>query len=153
MASKIGRQGIGGWLALLIFWLIVLRPLGGVYLWWQMHETVQVQHVIGDDASPLVNTSIFWLIVLTSAALSIYAGIGLLRQRSPGTVRAAITIIWITVPLGVLAGVVARAFFEGRMDIFVAATSLAVQVAFATVSTAYLLRSKRVKNTSYGSIP
>jgi hypothetical protein len=149
MASEIDREGIGGWLALLIFWLIVLRPLAGISLWWQMHGIVQSEQAIGDSASPLVNTSVFWFLVLTSAALSIYAGIRLLRERSPATVRAAIAIIWTTVPLSVLAGVVARAFFEGRVDIPLAATSLALQIAIAAVSTGYLLRSRRVKNTYF----
>ena len=149
MAGKIRREGIGGWLALLILWLIVLRPLAGISLWWQMHGTAQPEKAIGAGASPLINTSIFWFIVLTSAALSIYAGIILLRERSPATVRTAITIIWVTVPLSVLAGVVARAFFEGRVDIPLAATSSALQITIAAVSTGYLLRSKRVKDTYY----
>lgn len=151
MVKNIGRKGIGGWLALLIFWMIVLRPSGGVFVWLRMHDTVRPAGD-PDGSNPLINTSIFWVLILTSAALGIYAGTRLLRERSPGAVRAAVAVIWITVPLGVAAGVVARAYFEGRVDLSRAVTTLAVQVTIATVATGYLLRSKRVKNTYYSPV-
>ena len=150
MAKDIGRKGIGGWLAVLIFWMIVLRPSGGVFVWLRMHDTVPAGGD-ADGSSPLINTSIFWLLILTSAALGIYAGTRLLRERSPGAVRAAVAIIWITVPLGVLAGMVARAYFEGGVDLARTVTTLAVQTAIATLATGYLLRSRRVKNTYCGA--
>ena len=108
MASDISPKGIGGWLGLLIFWVTVVRPSSGVVLWWQMHERLQVEGFV-DDSSPLINTSILWLLVLSSAALGIYAGIRLICERSPAAVRGAILIIWITIPLSVLEGVVAQA--------------------------------------------
>ena len=151
VAGRAARTGVGGWLALLIAWLILLRPLSGIYLWTRMHGAAEGDPSLRTDSSLLVNTSTFWLIFLTSAALSIYGGVRLLRERTPAAVHAAIVLIWLAVPLSSLAGLISRAYLDAGVSLPRAIADVVIHVAVAAVWTAYLLRSRRVKNTYHSA--
>ena len=138
-------------LALLIAGLILLRPLSGIYLWARMHGAAAGDPSLRTDSSLLVNTSTFWLIFLTSAALSIYGGVRLLRERTQAAVRAAIIVIWLAVPLSSLAGMISRAYLDAGVSPPRAIADVLIHAAVATIWTAYLLRSRRVRNTYHSA--
>ncbi len=141
--------GIGGWLALLIVWMVVLRPVAGVYMLSMMQANSLANPAILANSTWLINTSTFWIIFLIVAALSIYAGLRLWRDRSPAAVRTAIVILWIYSPIAAADLLIARAFLEGRVPWPNAALTIAINLVIAAVWTAYLMRSRRVRNTYF----
>lgn len=116
-----------------------------------MHGVAEGDPSLRTDSSLLVNTSTFWLIFLTSAALSIYGGVRLLRERTGAAVRAAIVVIWLAVPLSSLAGMISRAYLEAGVSLPRAIADVLIHAAVAAIWTAYLLRSRRVKNTYHSA--
>ena len=147
MSSRAEPVGIGGWLALLVVWMVVLRPVAGVYMLSMMQASSLADPIILENSSWLVNTSTFWIIFLFVAALSIYAGLRLWRERTPAAVKTAIVILWIYSPVAAADLLIARAFLEGRVPWPNAALTIAINLAIAVIWTAYLMRSRRVRNT------
>lgn len=143
-ASKLGL-----WLALLIFWMAVLRPLGALYLWRKMHAAVLHDPSVAAHESWLVNTSVFTLIMLGLAALNIYGAYRLWRDHTPGSVRAAVWIIWIAIPLAVLALAVSQLYMSGTVSIAEWVRMIVVNAAIAALWTAYLMMSRRVREIYY----
>lgn len=141
------REGIGGWLALLILWMVVLRPLAGIVLWQEMHAANAEDPEAVARSSLLVSTTFFWIVFLCLAALNIYGGVRLWRDRSFAAVRCAIAILWIAAPIAIGALIIAQAYLTNGVTLADAATRLGTNVAAAAAWTAYLLRSKRVRNT------
>ncbi|MDV3257760.1 MAG: DUF2569 domain-containing protein [Sphingomonas sp.] len=103
--------------------------------------------VILNNANWVINTSTFWMVFLLVATLSIYAGLRLWRDRSRAAVKAAIVILWIYSPIAAVDLLIASAYLEGQVTWANAATTIATNLTIAAVWTAYLLRSRRVRNT------
>ena len=141
--------GIGGWLVLLIIWMVVLRPVAGVILLNQLRTASAENPAVLENSSWLINPSTFWVIFLMLAALSVYGGLRLLADRSPATVKTVIAILWIYSLVAAVDLLIARAFLEGRVTLLNVATTAASNIAIATVWTLYLLRSRRVRNTYF----
>lgn len=90
-------HGVGGWLAVLVYWLIVIGPALGLLM---LFETISLQ-VQDSTLSPQVGSSqLLYLNVLdgvtwmTQSGLSIYAGRRLRDRFEPASVRYAILILW-----------------------------------------------------------
>lgn len=149
MSTRAEPAGIGGWLALLIVWMVVFRPVAGVYMLNQLQTNSLANPAILDNSSWLINTSTFWIVFLIVVSLSIYAGLRLWRDRSRAAVRTAIAVLWIYSPVATVDLLIARAFLEGRVTWANAAVQIVLNLAIAGAWTAYLLRSRRVRNT-YG---
>lgn len=147
MSTRIEPAGIGGWLALLIVWMVILRPVAGVYMLGMMQANSLANPVILDNANWVINTSTFWMVFLVVATLSIYAGLRLWRDRSPAAVKAAIVILWIYSPIAAVDLLIASAYLEGQVTWADAATTIGTNLTVAAAWTAYLLRSRRVRNT------
>ncbi len=141
--------GVGGWLAFLIVWMVVLRPLAGIILLNQMQTESLENPAILENGNRLVNPSTFWIIFLIAAALSVYAGLRLWREHSPGAVKVAIVTLWIYSTAAAADLLIARAYLEGVVSWANVATTAASNLAIAMVWTLYLLRSRRVRNTYY----
>jgi hypothetical protein len=141
--------GIGGWLAFLIVWMVVLRPLAGIILLNQLKAASLENPAILENSNWLVNTSSFWIIFLIVAALSVYAGLRLWHEHSRAAVKMAIIALWIYSPVAAADLLIARAYLEGAVTWANVATTAASNLAIATVWTLYLLRSRRVRNTYY----
>ena len=139
--------GIGGWLALLIVWMVLLRPVAGVYMLNQLQATSLANPIILENSSWLINTSTFWMVFLLVAALSIYGGLRLWRDRTAASVRTVIVILWIFSPIAAVDLLIARAFLEGRVTLANATTTVVMNLAVAAAWTIYLKRSRRVRNT------
>lgn len=149
MATQHARTGLGGWLAFLVLWMVILRPLTGAILWQQMHAASIEDPTAISRGNWLVNTSIFWIVFLGVAALSIYGGLRLWRDRTPAAVRSAIAILWITTPIATVALLISRAYLTGSVTVADAGVRLFANVAIAAAWTVYLLRSRRVRNTYF----
>ncbi len=139
--------GVGGWLAFLIIWMVVLRPLAGLFMWQQMHAAHGTDSSLVPNHSWLVNTSIFWLVFLPVAALSIYGGSKLWRERTPDAVNTAIAILWLTSPVASVALLISQQYLEGNVTLTDAISTLTVNVAVAALWTCYLKFSRRVRST------
>lgn len=149
MSSRAGPIGIGGWLALLVVWMVAFRPVAGVYMLSMMQAHSLANPTILENSSWLINMSTFWMIFLIVAALSIYGGLRLWRDRSPAAVRTAIVILWIYSPVAAADLLIARAFLERRVPWPNAVLTIAINLAIAGVWTVYLMRSRRVRNTYF----
>ena len=149
MSTRVEPAGIGGWLALLIVWMVVLRPVAGVYMLNQLQADSLANPIILENSSWLINTSTFWIIFLFVAALSIYGGLRLLRDRSPAAVRTAIIVLWIYSPIAAADLLIAREFLEGQVLWPNAAFTIGTNLAIAAIWTAYLMRSRRIRNTYF----
>ena len=149
MSPRAESAGIGGWLALLIVWMVVLRPVAGVYMLSMLQAHSIADPTSLENSTWLINTSTFWIVFLIVAALSIYGGLRLWRDRSPAAVRTAIIILWIYSPIAAVDLLIARALLEGRVPWSNAVTTIGINLATAAVWTAYLMRSRRVRNTYF----
>jgi hypothetical protein len=147
ISTRAERVGIGGWLALLIAWMVVFRPVAGVYMLSTLQARSLANPIILENSTWLFNMSTFWIIFLIVAALSIYGGLRLWRDRSPAAVRTAIIILWIYSPLAAVDLLIAGAFLEGRLRWPNAMITIGINLAIAAVWTVYLMRSRRVRNT------
>ena len=147
MSTRAERVGIGGWLALLIAWMVVFRPVAGIYMLTMLQAHSLADPTALESNGWLVDTSTFWLIFLIVAALSIYGGLRLWRDRSPAAVRTAIIILWIYSPIAAVDLLIARALLEGGVPWPNAALTVGINLAIAAVWTVYLMRSRRVRNT------
>jgi hypothetical protein len=134
-------------LALLIFWLVVLRPLAGVYLLIQMQAATEADPATIARSTWLINTSFFWINFLAVAALSIYAGLRLVWDRTTTAVTTAIWVLWITSLIAASALLIAQAYLQGGVGAGDIAYTLGVNIAVAAAWTLYLKRSRRVQRT------
>lgn len=96
--------------------------------------------------------SIAWITFVTQAVLSIYAGYRLTRDFTPSAVRYAITILWFNnlginiLSFGALALIPS---FDANAVLGELISSMIAGFVPASIWTAYLLLSKRVRNTYY----
>ena len=141
--------GVGGWLALLVFVLLFLKPIRDL---WQVYRNVSA--AVAD--MPVLATMSVWKIYVTAtwvavaafAALSIYGGWGLAKGKDWRVVRRAIAVLWFSGPVSFIVGLLVAAACFGGFDVsaeFV--RRLVISAAGAAIWTAYLLKSVRVRNT------
>lgn len=143
-----GPIGVGGWLLLLIIGMTVIGPLmavGQISVGFMEAERQMADILLGNTWKSFKAVS--WIIVLISAALSIYGGLGLARGRHWSVVNRAKAILWISGPGAALAMILVGASFFGAAE--PAIGSIIASIIAAMVWTAYLAKSKRVYNT-YG---
>lgn len=145
-----GPKGVGGWLLLLVAGMMFLGPLlgagriaGNIFTAEQQFPALKASEQWG------TYTSATWLIFLAAAAASVYGGWGLLRGKDWSVVSRAKLILWISGPaaslvLGVL--VPKMTLGEWGVDAKIVVGLIASVIATA-IWTAYLSRSKRVRNT------
>jgi uncharacterized membrane protein len=94
--------------------------------------------------------TVMWCAEAVIALLSAFAGWGLVRVRRWSAVRQAIAVLWLTGPLGAFAMGYAVPLLTLRessaaQPLFI--MSMLASFVGASVWTAYLLKSKRVRNT------
>lgn len=151
-------HGVGGWLAVLVYWLIVIGPALGLLM---LFGTISLQ-LQDSTLSPQVGSSqLLYLNVLdgvtwiTQSGLSIYAGRRLRDRFEPASVRYAILILWFnSIGIAVLqfaALAVLSSSDPAGLALFFLGRSL-VLVILVAVWNAYLVFSRRVKNTYYPAV-
>lgn len=147
-----GPIGVGGWLLLLVAGMLAIGPLLGAARVGSAMYFVEAQFpalkTMGEWGS---YKTVMWLAFLVFAALSVYGGWGLLRGKDWSAVGRAKTVLWLVGPggslvLGVL--IPKMTLSESNIDGGFVGGFIA-SVLSAAIWTAYLSKSKRVRNT-YG---
>jgi hypothetical protein len=145
---------VGGWLLLLILGLVFLGPLlgaGRINADFMGAES-QFPNLKAVDSWATLKLAT-WLVFLPVSCLSVYAGYGLLKQRDLSVVRRAQIILWVIGPIAslIIGGLLPIAIFGevGANPQFIGGFvgSFVASVIVASLWTAYLSRSKRVKAT------
>jgi hypothetical protein len=151
--TKKGPSGVGGWLLLLVAGLLVLGPLVGA-------GRISADIMNAEDQYPVLKSmpqwsnfkSATWWIYLAIVAVSVHGGWGLTRGRDWSVVRRAKIVLWLVGPVAslVMAVIVPLATLgtASAGDARFVGGLLASIIA-AGIWTAYLSKSKRVRNT-YG---
>lgn len=142
--------GVDGWLAFLVAGLIVLGPLLGV-------SRLYSEFVAAEQSNPqLLQSALYssyktssWAIFAITTMISISAGYALSSRHRPSTVTFAIACLWVIGPVGDFAYIIASALIFGAIPSLSPEMvgSIVGSAARSAIWTAYLLRSKRVKNT------
>lgn len=159
VSAKKQLHGIGGWLGLLVVGLTILGPLlGGSRISGAFTDAEFKTPQLTTFAPWLSYKMDIWVIFGIVALISFCTGILLFRLK-PSSVRIAIVSLWIVGPGGAIADIVAansvfRSDIASAMSQTMWPSVIASGIA-AAIWTAYLVRSKRVKNTYYlsGSVP
>ena len=153
MAKSSSMTGVGGWLALLVFWLLMLGPLttvGNTYRGFA-DAAEHLPDLAGNPQWPVFR-QITWIVVACSSALSIAAGYRLLMDHTPSSVSLAKWFLWIVGPTAsalhvfIVPSVVLDAPI-GDADFARFIGALVASFIAATIWTLYLSRSVRVQNT------
>lgn len=132
-------SGVGGWLLLLTASLLAFGPLLNAGLTQSELEISQASQAQSHLSQ--INTTAVWAYFAFYASLSVFAGYRLAKCYKPSTVPIVITCIWLPIILDLV-----FTFYNGITDVSIVRSML-----WASIWTAYLLRSKRVKNTYYPS--
>lgn len=142
--------GVAGWLALLVFGLMVGGPLmllgrvsqdiGDA----ERAETSLIGNVKWDNFKMYT-----WCLCVALMALSIYTGYMLWKKRGPHVVKAAVINVWVLGPIGgaALATVPQLLAFGQVYGLNEMIPGMIGTLGPAVLWTLYLYRSKRVKNT------
>lgn len=153
--GTVGPVGIGGWLSLLILGMMVLGPLFGFIRINADISTVEHQYpeLTSIDQWRLYKLS-SWLTFLIFSGLGFYGGWRLARSTTWITVKLAIAVLWIIGPVASLVMSLALpVIIFGASEIMDPETlggvigTFVASIIGTTIWTAYLLRSRRVRNT------
>lgn len=144
--------GVGGWLAFLIFSLMVLSPLFGLS---GTHTAILNSEAAlpGLSASPQweITRKTLWLIAIAQSATLFCAGLLLFKTRLTSTPKKATALLWIGGPIITFAGnfLVILQTNQSIGNIFGpdAIGGVIGSAVSALIWSLYLARSVRVKNT------
>ncbi len=159
-----GPHGVGGWLALLVFSLMVLWPVASLSALANMFATLEGNGsaVVSFEHYEFYKTH-YWALVWGCAALSFSAGCALWRIHRRSSVSWTIWVLWSMFAARLVCGVslemwffntspdaffsveIANSFFETLVVESIPSAIVGVMAIGAW--TAYLLRSRRVANT------
>ncbi len=145
--------GVRGWLALLVIGMMILGPLMGA-------GRINSDIMMAEHQYPEITSlsqwktykTVTWWGYLIVVAISFYGGFGLVRGREWSVVTRAKQILWITGPVAsIVMAVLIPLFAFGKMDVGPEFIGVFIgSLISAGIWTAYLSKSKRVRNT-YGS--
>ncbi len=148
-----GPHGVGGWLALLVAGMVVMGPLLGIGGTLGEFAAAERQYpALAQVAAWSSFKTVQWIAVLIFCAISVYGGLGLATKRTPDAVTKAKLVLWFNYPISVVvtAMIVPATMLPGSGKVAaMAIPSLVASLIAVAIWTAYLNRSKRVKNT-YG---
>lgn len=150
--------GVGGWLAFFVIALCVLGPFQAISNTMNEFQTLESANAGATALESWQNYKLgAWTLIGFSVALRLVAGILLTSIHKPFSVHFTIAVLWIT-PIVTSIGTYLLIYMlfgantatgsqEGVLS------ELIIGLTIATVWTAYLLKSLRVKNTYYGYRP
>ena len=144
------QNGVGGWLVLLIITLIIIRPATA---WWTIYTDFNFFEANYPALSRHVGWVKYkmscWIIWVFSAACTIFGGYRLYKIHVRHSVVYAIISMWIAEPICiVLIGCTAIIAIGTNGPVLQELVIFFIKsIIFCSIWTAYLLRSKRAKNT------
>lgn len=134
-------RGVGGWLAFLVMLMLAVTPLVAI------SATVAAAAAPGAEER-IGGTALIWVIGLVQAGAFAFAGWRLRAVWRWSSVRLAIAVWWLAGPVMSLAyGGAVTALTGGGASILPILIDVARTAIVAAIWTAYLLRSRRVRNT------
>ena len=136
-------SGVGGFLAVIIFSLIIIIPTFGVW------ELINSLRDLGKNTTLDKVIIIFAVLQLIAFGLNISAGIRLLKTLTPNSVSYAVKIIWINYFLINLIGLLLVSYTVNQSINFnlLKETAFFHQLLLCIFLTLYFKKSKRVRNT------
>ncbi|HEV7164081.1 MAG TPA: DUF2569 family protein [Gammaproteobacteria bacterium] len=147
-------KGIGGWLAFLILVLVAISPL---ISWTSLTGTIaQIEsntptYLLSDQWQNYKTAE--WVLLIVTVGMSMSAGISLYRNHRPGSVNYTIFCLWaIGIGSPITDLLITLGFFgSDKMNAALPLTLGELIRGFfvAGIWTAYLMKSKRVRNTYY----
>ena len=144
-------KGVGGWLTFLIIVLSVLNPLANIGMLAAELRRVEQETPYLLEIPVFIHYKWFsWALVLACSAIGIAAGYTLWKKHVWKSVRLAMIAIWVMGPLATVLVALYIYMSFGSMAAEAGGEiigSLIRSLLFAGIWTAYLLRSKRVRNT------
>ena len=150
--------GVGGWLAFFVIALCVLGPFQAISNTMRDFQALESAHAGATALESWQNYKFgAWTLIGFSVALRLVAGILLTSVHKPFSVHFTIAVLWIT---PIVTAIGTYLLINTLFGTDTAAGSqegviyeLTVGLTIATIWTAYLLKSVRVKNTYYGYRP
>ncbi len=146
-------HGVGGWLALLVAGMLVLGPLLGVGRTYGEFASAEREYpALAQVAEWSSFKTAEWVALLIFCAISIYGGLGLATKRTPDAVSRAKLVLWFNYPISIVVTAMiipATMIPDSGKEAAMAIPSLLAALLAVAIWTAYLNRSKRVRNT-YG---
>lgn len=148
-----GPHGVGGWLSLLVHGMLWLGPLMVIGRTSADFSTAEREYTgLAQMAEWSSFKAIEWIALLVFCAISIYGGLGLAKKRTPDAVSRAKLVLWFNYPISIIVTgmLIPVAMINGGGAVAAAnIPSLIASLIAVGIWTAYLNRSKRVRNT-YG---
>lgn len=141
-------HGVGGWLALLIFGMLIggpLRSLAGTMS--DLNGAERANPALIGLALWGTIKAFTWVVTLTSIVASAHAGWRLGWRLRPSSVKIAIWTLWLAGPMMTLIAVSGVSLLSGTGFSEIWTAGMATPFAYAAIWTAYLLKSDRVRNT------
>ncbi len=144
-------KGVGGWLAFLVVSLVLLWPLGGLISIYEGFVNIEQTFDVTGLASWRQHKTMTWLLFIVSTVTSMLAGYRLYKEHAKESVRFAIYAIWLAGPIlnltAIMAGILILGVPYAGGGFWQGFASIVFSVCIASLWTAYLKRSVRVKNT------
>ena len=142
--------GVAGWLLFLIAVLVFISPAMGIarHLF-DIREAEMLYPTLAEAGPWRAMKYAGWVVILVCSVISIHAGLGLARKRDRSVVRQAQIALWVIGPLAtvvMLKGIPMLITGKG-IDDGIFYLWMAVSVTGASIWTAYLSLSRRVKAT------
>lgn len=145
--SKSTLSGVGGWLGLLIFGLVIGGPFIRFSHLLPLKEAEKINPSLINNPAWQNYTQISWFLFFATAALTIVAGIMLSRVYKKKSVQFTIIALW-TSGLGYGIFQMAAAYFTlGATNFLGSIGPLFMTIILTSIWHIYLLKSVRVKNT------
>lgn len=145
MSEKGDPSGVEGWLFFLVMSLGVISPLLG--LWQTAQATNSISEYV-DYAAHEINP-ILWMGWIVTTVFTMFAAFLLMRDFKKSSVLVTISLLWIAGPLAVVGLYAALPIPRWWPDNNMVLLDVAKAIPPAVIWTAYLLFSRRVRNT-YG---
>lgn len=134
-------KGVGGWLAFLIIGLVFIGPIINAFqFYFGVIEQREVIFANINDTHSNIYEIFAWIMFSLYISLMIFAGLMLYKRHKKSTIPIVIGLIWLFGP--VASGLILLAEYDREVLI-----SLVRSIIYSSIWTAYLLMSKRVKNT------
>lgn len=154
MAEKDNElHGVGGWLALLVAGMVVIGPLTSISRTYANFAAAEHEYPALTQVAEWTTYKTFeWIAILVFCIISIYGGLGLATKRTPEVVSNAKLVLWFNYPIFVIvSGMIIPAMMISGSghDVAMAIPEVIASLIGVWIWTAYLNRSKRVRNT-YG---
>lgn len=147
--SRRDLVGVKGWLAFLAILLVVLGPIAKLYLTAADLNATEFQYpgIVDDPAWDVIGT-LSWVSAALSVMVSVFAGYCLFSRHMPPTVPIVIACLWISGP-GISTGtaLIVPLLTLDRFRSPELSAVLTNPLIYAIFWTAYLIFSRRVKNT------